>query len=68
MRDQIDWMKLRRFLLYGFSDAASLEYRKDVTGSPYFETQKVILQTMDSVFEEAGRSAVPTGAASSSFR
>ena len=59
MRDQIDWMKLRRFLLYGFSDAASLEYRKDVAGSPYFETQKIILQTLDSVFEEAGRNAVP---------
>lgn len=59
MRDQIDWMKLRKFLLYGFSDAASLEYKKDAPRSPYFETQKAILQAMDSVFDEVGQTAVP---------
>lgn len=59
MRDQIDWMKLRKFLLYGFSDAASLEYRKDAPGSPYAETQKMILEAMDSVFEEVGQTAAP---------
>lgn len=59
MRDQIDWMKLRKFLLFGFSDAASLEYNKDVTGSPYFLTQQMILQSMDEIFEESGQVEIP---------
>lgn len=59
MRDQIDWMKLRKFLLYGFSDAGSLENRKDSVNSPYFLTQKVILETMDEIFEEAEQQEIP---------
>jgi len=59
MRDQIDWMKLRKFLLFGFSDAGSLEYKKDAVGSPYFLTQQMILQSMDEIFEEAGQQEIP---------
>ena len=59
MRDQIDWMKLRKFLLYGFSDAASLEYKKDAVGSPYFLTQQMIMQSMDEIFDEAGQQEIP---------
>lgn len=59
MRDQIDWMRLRKFLLYGFSDAASLEYKKDFLHSPYYETQKEILRTLDALFDEAGQTPVP---------
>lgn len=59
MRDQIDWMKLRKFLLYGFSDAASLEYKKDTIDSPYFLTQKMIMQTMDEIFDESEQKEIP---------
>lgn len=59
MRDQIDWMKLRKFLLYGFSDAASLEYKKDAINSPYFLTQKIIMQTMDEIFDESEEQELP---------
>lgn len=59
MRDQIDWMKLRKFLLYGFSDAASLEYKKDAADSPYFLTQKTIMQSMDEIFENSGQQELP---------
>lgn len=59
MRDQIDWMKLRRFLLYGFSDAASLEYKKEAIGSPYFLTQQMIMHAMDELFEESGQQEIP---------
>ncbi|MBO2658125.1 hypothetical protein [Shewanella algae] len=59
MRDQIDWMKLRKFLLFGFSDAASLEVKKNDARSPYFLTQKMILDSLDAVFEEAGNTEVP---------
>lgn len=59
MRDQIDWMKLRKFLLYGFSDAASLEYKKNEIGSPYFLTQEMIMQSMDKIFDESGQKEIP---------
>lgn len=59
MRDQIDWMKLRKFLLFGFSDAASLEYKKNAVDSPYFLTQKMIMQNMDDIFEESGQNEIP---------
>lgn len=59
MRDQIDWMKLRKFLLYGFSDAASLEYKKDAGDSPYFLTQKMIMEAMDEIFDESGKQPIP---------
>lgn len=59
MRDQIDWMKLRKFLMYGFSDAASLEYRKDAIDSPYFLAQKMIMQSMDEIFDESEEKEIP---------
>lgn len=54
MREQLDWLGLRKFLLYGFSDAGSLEYKKEAAGSPYWRTQQEILLRLDQVFEEAG--------------
>jgi hypothetical protein len=59
MRHQIDWMKLRRFLLYGFSDAASLEYKKGENNSPYFLTQQMIMQSMDEIFDDSGKQEIP---------
>ncbi|ACV25522.1 hypothetical protein [Kangiella koreensis] len=59
MRDQVDWMRMRRFLLYGFSDAASLEYKKRVKNSPYYLTQKMILESMDEIFDEVGNKQIP---------
>lgn len=55
----IDWMKLRKFLLYGFSDAASLEHKKSDPKSAYHLTQKVIQEELDRVFFKAGEKAVP---------
>ncbi len=46
----IDWIKLRRFMLYSFCDAASLEHRAHVQGSVYFETQQRILNALASVY------------------
>jgi hypothetical protein len=50
MRKHIDWMGLRQFLLYGFSDAASLEFKKQESASPYFQAQDVILKVLDKVY------------------
>ena len=49
MREPIDWVGLRQFLLYGFSDAASLEFKKQEPASPYFQAQEVILKLLDKV-------------------
>lgn len=46
--------ELRKFLLYGFSDAASLEHHQNAPGSPYLATQQRILAALDAVFAEAG--------------
>lgn len=59
MREHIDWMKLRKFLLFGFSDAASLEYKKDSPTSPYFLTQQMIMGAMDQIFMNAGKKDIP---------
>ena len=51
MRPHIDWKKLRRFMLYSFSDAASLEHKKDIEGSPYTKTQEMIRGELLKIYE-----------------
>jgi hypothetical protein len=57
MRAQIRWEGLRELMLYGFSDAASLEHKKELPGSPYYRTQRRILDALDELFEELGGAA-----------
>ena len=59
MRPEIDWMKFRKFLLYGFSDAASLEHRKQDPESAYTRVQQVIRTALDNIYVAAGNEAVP---------
>jgi hypothetical protein len=59
MRDQIDWIALRKFLLFGFSDAASLEYRKEADDSAYYQTQMRILNALDSIYADAEDQTIP---------
>jgi len=54
MRAHIDWMKLRKFLLYGFSDAASLEYKREAPDSTYLKVQQEIQKELDAVFAVVG--------------
>lgn len=56
MRPHIDWKKLRKFLLFGFSDAASLEHKKEGPDSAYTKTQAVIRRALEDVFDAAGGS------------
>ena len=51
MRPHIDWKKPRKFLLYSFSDAASLEHKKDIEGSPYTKTQEIIRGELLKIYE-----------------
>ncbi|MDX1521978.1 MAG: hypothetical protein R3264_10155 [Anaerolineae bacterium] len=47
----LDWLALREFLLFGFSDAASLEYRAYEPGSEYEQAQLRILAALDAAYE-----------------
>jgi len=53
-RDDIDWIGLRQFLLYGFSDAAGFERRAGQPGSPYEQVQNSILDTLDKAYDAVG--------------
>jgi len=55
-RSEIDWIKLRKFLLYGFSDAAGLERRAQAPNSPYTQAQRMIVDTLDRAFDFCGGS------------
>ena len=63
MRPLLRWDGLRELMLFGFSDAASLEHKKELALSPYWHTQRLILERLDELFdemgEERGRGAPP---------
>src|SRR5688572_18554146 len=46
MRPQIRWEGLRELMLFGLSDAASLEHKKELALSPYWQTQRLILERL----------------------
>lgn len=55
-KDKIDWKKLRRFMLYGFCDASSLETQKAGKTSPYFQTQDRIKTALFNAYQQIGKS------------
>ena len=57
MRPLLRWEGLRELMLFGFSDAASLEHKKELALSPYWQTQRLILQRLDELFDEMGEAA-----------
>ncbi|MGH8176852.1 MAG: hypothetical protein ACREV5_11380 [Steroidobacter sp.] len=59
MRPQIRWRGLRELMLYGFSDAGSLEHKKELLDSPYYRTQKLILDRLDELHDELGDASAP---------
>jgi hypothetical protein len=52
MRPLVRWEALRELMLFGFSDAASLEHKKELALSPYWQTQRLILDRLDELFGE----------------
>lgn len=53
-RRDIDWIKMREFMLYGFSDAAGLERRAPEKDSPYHDAQKIIRETLSRSYDFVG--------------
>ena len=58
-KPHVDWMKLRKFLLYGFSDAASLESKKQNVNSKYNQVQQLILDALMDAYDALGQRAGP---------
>ncbi len=54
---KVDNKKLRRFLLYGFSDAGGLEHSRSIPNSAYREVQKRIFDAMGKAYAALGGSA-----------
>ena len=50
IRNKVDSKKLRKFLLYGFSDAGGLEYSRTIDDSAYERTQKRIFDALGRAF------------------
>ena len=47
IQSDIDWLKLRKFVLFGFSDAASMESKPYKDGSIYQQIQQKVLNAID---------------------
>jgi len=52
--EPVDGIRLRKFLLYGFSDAAGLERRASSPNSPYERVQKIIRGTLKRAYQSVG--------------
>lgn len=50
VRHMLEWSKLRQFVLFGFSDAASLESQKGGKGTPYYQAQEIILERFRAMY------------------
>lgn len=59
MKPFVDWMRLRRFLLYSFSDAVSIESGKERKNSVYDQVQLRIMEALDSAFTAFGNQLYP---------
>lgn len=55
----VDWIKLRKFVLFGFSDAASMESRPSAPNSVYFRIQQIILDTLNRALAGLGDAGKP---------
>lgn len=55
----VDWIKLRKFVLFGFSDAASMESRPSAPNSVYFQIQQIILDTLNRALAGLGDAGKP---------
>ncbi|MEM7400859.1 MAG: hypothetical protein AAF304_02800, partial [Pseudomonadota bacterium] len=52
--NDIDWVALRKFLLFGFSDAAGFERNASSDNSPYEQVQNRILDAIDRAYDAVG--------------
>ncbi len=51
---KLDWLKMRKFVLYGFSDAGGLEYSRNIPGSVYTKVQETIFEALGKAYNDVG--------------
>jgi hypothetical protein len=59
LEHKLDWQLLRRFMLFAFSDAATLEHHSDHPKSPYVKAQRSIRQTLRKGLEALSSPSAP---------
>jgi hypothetical protein len=57
--DRLDNMKLRKFMLFSFSDAACLEHQPHLPDSPYLKAQRIIVEAVDRARLEVSAQTTP---------
>ncbi len=55
----LDWTRLRRFVLFGFSDATGIERHAHCDGSPYTKVQEIIQENLNAVYNETQDPEIP---------
>ncbi len=66
-KSQLDGKFLRKFLLYGISDAAGLEYSRTTPGSVYELSQRRIFEVMSAAFDALDQPLAPVVIAAQSL-
>lgn len=56
---ELDWIKLRKFMLFSFADASGLEHGASRPGSVYEKAQKIILDALDNAYQSMGQELKP---------
>jgi hypothetical protein len=59
VRGKIDYRKMRKYLLSGFSDAGGLEYSRQTPGSAYEQSQDRIFKALGNAFVALGNTPGP---------
>lgn len=57
MQSQVRWDGPRKFILFGFADAAGLEAKKEAPGSPYCQSQAIIARALFAAKQNTAKGA-----------
>lgn len=52
VRARLDWLRIRKFMLYGFSDAGGLEYSRTIKDSIYEKVQERIFDVLGAAWKD----------------
>ena len=55
----LDWIRLRKLMLFGFSDAAGYERKAEKLNSPYQQVQERIMRKLQMTYEALGDQSLP---------
>lgn len=59
VKSKVDYKKIRKFLIYGFSDAGGLEHSRNIPNSAYRDVQKRIFDALGTAYTAVGNKPAP---------